>query len=173
MANMTGRMAIPGRLELPTCGLGNRRFIRPSYGTANQKRVIVCRLAKRGASDRAAAHGFKDQQTAIRQLGTVDTKIIEVDMTMERREGLGMSDSEIRVEVLHPRLLNGALGGALAHSGAQIMDDPMIRESHVAGKRLPLDEDNSLLVVKQVRTAKIDKGRDVELRSRLVLEPRS
>ena len=29
------RMAIPGRLELPTYGLGNRRSIRLSYGTAN------------------------------------------------------------------------------------------------------------------------------------------
>ena len=27
-------MAIPGRLELPTYGLGNRRSIRLSYGTA-------------------------------------------------------------------------------------------------------------------------------------------
>ncbi len=28
------KMAIPGRLELPTYGLGNRRSIRLSYGTA-------------------------------------------------------------------------------------------------------------------------------------------
>jgi hypothetical protein len=28
-------VAIPGRLELPTYGLGNRRSIRLSYGTAN------------------------------------------------------------------------------------------------------------------------------------------
>lgn len=28
-------MAIPGRLELPTYGLGNRRSIRLSYGTEN------------------------------------------------------------------------------------------------------------------------------------------
>jgi len=28
-------LAIPGRLELPTYGLGNRRSIRLSYGTAN------------------------------------------------------------------------------------------------------------------------------------------
>lgn len=27
-------LAIPGRLELPTYGLGNRRSIRLSYGTA-------------------------------------------------------------------------------------------------------------------------------------------
>lgn len=28
-------LAIPGRLELPTYGLGNRRSIRLSYGTAS------------------------------------------------------------------------------------------------------------------------------------------
>ncbi len=28
------KLAIPGRLELPTCGLGNRRSIRLSYGTS-------------------------------------------------------------------------------------------------------------------------------------------
>jgi hypothetical protein len=27
------KLVIPGRLELPTCGLGNRRSIRLSYGT--------------------------------------------------------------------------------------------------------------------------------------------
>jgi hypothetical protein len=32
-------MAIPGRLELPTYGLGNRRSIRLSYGTANPASV--------------------------------------------------------------------------------------------------------------------------------------
>jgi hypothetical protein len=32
-----GRLAIPGRLELPTYGLGNRRSIRLSYGTANPR----------------------------------------------------------------------------------------------------------------------------------------
>lgn len=30
---MFQELAIPGRLELPTCGLGNRRSIRLSYGT--------------------------------------------------------------------------------------------------------------------------------------------
>ena len=32
-------MAIPGRLELPTYGLGNRRSIRLSYGTEDPRQV--------------------------------------------------------------------------------------------------------------------------------------
>jgi hypothetical protein len=94
-------------------------------------------------------------------------------MTMERREGLGMPDGEVGVEILHPCSLNGALGAALGHSSTQIMDDPIVREGHVAGKCLPLDEYNSLFVVKEIRPAKIDKGRDVKLRSSLTPEPRS
>lgn len=37
------RVAIPGRLELPTCGLGNRRSIRLSYGTERNAAIVVHR----------------------------------------------------------------------------------------------------------------------------------
>ena len=35
-------LAIPGRLELPTYGLGNRRSIRLSYGTGEPHRAMQC-----------------------------------------------------------------------------------------------------------------------------------
>lgn len=47
------RMAIPGRLELPTYGLGNRRSIRLSYGTTAH---ATSAKADAFLSDRPAFH---------------------------------------------------------------------------------------------------------------------
>ena len=47
------RLAIPGRLELPTYGLGNRRSIRLSYGTAEPaKRGLLAPFISKQKQDR-------------------------------------------------------------------------------------------------------------------------
>ena len=45
-------LAIPGRLELPTCGLGNRRSIRLSYGTGR----IPCSDILQGRREGSSSH---------------------------------------------------------------------------------------------------------------------
>ena len=49
-------MAIPGRLELPTYGLGNRRSIRLSYGTENPRRPM--RVPGNSIAERACGRKF-------------------------------------------------------------------------------------------------------------------
>ena len=54
------KLAIPGRLELPTYGLGNRRSIRLSYGTAEptERRVTGAVHIKAVAGPKASSfHG--------------------------------------------------------------------------------------------------------------------
>jgi hypothetical protein len=46
-------LAIPGRLELPTYGLGNRRSIRLSYGTDEPHRAMRARKSHSRATARS------------------------------------------------------------------------------------------------------------------------
>src|SRR3954463_16765755 len=48
----SNKLAIPGRLELPTCGLGNRRSIRLSYGTEELRHAGLAAFIAEHMDDR-------------------------------------------------------------------------------------------------------------------------
>src|SRR5262249_40526693 len=119
-------------------------------------------------NDHAVAY-FKYQQPAVRHFGAIHRDVIETDPFSDGRECLVMSDCEV-IEMGHEMLFFGATLGVLVHVGVDVMNHPVLRDSHMARVGMSFDQSYAVFPKETVTPAAIDKRLDKKFPFRSLIE---